>query len=109
MSTESPSANRALEKAKDNGLNIGDLQKDLRTLGEELRYLVAFNHRLLDLLRPRLALNDADLDFLIRHAEAAETKRELKPGEHVAPLCRYCDRSMQEDSPACIYCGRLQA
>ena len=99
-------ASRALDKAQDNGENIADMQKKLVSLDLAVRALVAFNQRLLDLLKLRLKLDDQDLDLLIRRAEAVELKSDEKPGVHVAPLCQFCDRPMQEDSVACIYCGR---
>ena len=99
-------AARALETAQDNGEDISDMQKKLASLDLEVHALVAFNQRLLDLLKLRLRLDDQDLDLLIRRAEAAELKADERPGVHVAPLCQFCDRPMQDGSVACIYCGR---
>jgi hypothetical protein len=99
-------ASRAFEKAEDNGESISDLQKKLASVGEELRFLADFNERLLTLLKSRLKLDDSDLEFLVQRTDAVEAKREEKPGVHVAPLCAFCFRPMQDDSVACIYCGR---
>jgi hypothetical protein len=105
-STTQFAASRALEKAEDNGESIADMQKKLASLGLEVHSLVAFNQRLLDLLKLRLKLDDQDLDLLIRRAEDAEFKSEERPGVRIAPLCLFCDRPMQDGSVACIYCGR---
>ena len=98
---------RALEKAEDNGENIADMRKRITSLEEEARALAAFNRQLLVTLKARLKLDDLDLDFLNQRTETSETKRDEKPGVHIAPLCNFCFRPMQEDSQACIYCGRV--
>jgi len=82
------------------------MRAKLASLGQEVRFLVAFNHRLLGWLKTRLKLDDLDLDFLIQRAEAVENKRDEKPGIRIAPLCHFCFRPMQDDRAACIYCGR---
>ena len=99
-------ASRALEKAEDNGEDISDLKKKIGAVAEEVRFLAAFNQRLLGILKTRLKLDDLDLEFLIQRAEAVELKRDEKPGVRIAPLCHFCFRPMQDDSVACIYCGR---
>jgi hypothetical protein len=99
-------ASRALDMAEDNGEGLADMKKKLSSVAEEVRFLAAFNERLLGLLKSRMKLDDSDLEFLIRRAEAAEARREEKPGIRVAPLCHFCFRPMQDDSVACIYCGR---
>jgi hypothetical protein len=99
-------ASRALDKAEDNGESIADLGKKLASVADEVRFLVAFNQRLLGLLKSRMKLDDLDLDFLIQRAEAAADKRDEKPGIRIAPLCNFCFRPMQDGSVACIYCGR---
>jgi hypothetical protein len=102
-------ASRALEKAEDAHLSIIDLKHDLHIVREELSFLKTFSRRLLDILKQQVKLDDAGLNELIQQTEGAELKLEEKPGSGLAPLCPSCQRPLQQDSEACIYCGDRSA
>jgi hypothetical protein len=102
-------ASHALEKAEDAHLSIIDLKRDLHLISEELSFLKTFSRRLLDILKQQYQLDDPGLNELIRQTEGAELKLEEKPGSGLAPLCPACQRPLQQDSAACIYCGDRSA
>ena len=99
-------AHRALERSEANSLAIADLQRQLKGVAEELEQLKVFSRRLLGGLKLQFKLDDAGLGALMRQVEEASQRAHEAPGSHRAPLCAFCARPLQEDSPNCIYCGR---
>ena len=102
-------AQRALERSESNTLAIADLQRELKSAVEELGYLKTFSRRLLGALKAQLKLSDAGLGEMMRHVEESSARISEKPGFLPAPLCSFCERPLQLDSQACIYCGRRSA
>lgn len=101
--------NRALAKAEESQLAVIELQRELKLAVEELGYLKTFSRRLLRILKQQLHLEDHELDGLLLQTEEAQQRLAEEPGTRLAPLCPFCERPMQQDSRACIYCGKAVA
>lgn len=98
---------RALQLAETAHLDLAELKRQLKLIGEELGYLKAFNQRLLHTLKAQWKLDDRGLDELMQQAALAQDKVIEKPGSRPAELCAHCGRPLQMDSIACIYCGTV--